>query len=66
MRAFATLLVLLAAAASGQTPGDCDLGQATAVLDASDVQATVYVTGSLFYGDGGQGEYRVPQTMGLA
>ncbi|HEX8387183.1 MAG TPA: hypothetical protein VF576_13415, partial [Rubricoccaceae bacterium] len=68
----APLLVLLAALAStalAQTapePGACTLGVAEAVLDAGDVRAVVFNTGSLFYGnDTGSGEgYLVHQDTG--
>ena len=61
MRTFATLLILLTAAASAQTPGSCEIGQATGTLDASDVLASFPLTGGLFYGPGIVAEYDVPQ-----
>src|SRR5690606_40083287 len=58
------LALLLAAAARAQTPGDCALGQARAALAISDVRATLFNTGSLFFGDGVQAGSVVPVATG--
>src|SRR5690606_26684023 len=67
MRTFATiLLLLLAAPALAQTPGNCSLGTAERDLDLSDVLARVFNTGSLFFGNtttNGDG-YLVPKYTG--
>ena len=65
MRVFLLVLVLTAAA-SAQTPGNCGVGQATGTLSASDVQATFRTTGVLFYGSGDGGQYFVPQQTRLS
>ncbi len=44
-------LLLFALPARAQTPGTCTLGQAQAQLDVSDVAATLFNTGSLFFGN---------------
>ena len=54
--------LVLAAPARAQTAGDCALGTAQADLDFSDVQARVFNTGSLFFGNGSQAAYLVPRT----
>ena len=67
MRLVATLLLLLLAApALAQTPGNCEHGAAHADLDVSDVRATLLNNGNLFYGpvEGGgyiQNAYVVPK-----
>ena len=66
MRLLAATLFLLAAAPTlAQTPGDCDPGTAAADLDISDVQATLFNNGNLFY-DGGSvwNAYVVPKNSG--
>ncbi len=68
MRPLATLLLLcaLSVAARAQTPGTCELGTAEADLDLADVQARLFNTGSLFYGNlttDGLG-YLVPKAAG--
>src|SRR5690606_27667447 len=51
MRPVATLLVLLIAApALAQTPGNCEQGRAQDDLFLADVFARLFSTGSLFYG----------------
>lgn len=47
-------------------PGNCDIGRADGTLDVNQVQATVYTTGTLFYGPGGEHEYYVPQQSRLS
>ena len=58
------LAALPAAAQTAPTPGSCTLGKATAVIDAGDVAARVFNTGSLFYGNGYVAAYSVPQRDG--
>ena len=50
---------LVASSALAQTPGSCEVGTAQAFLDVSDVQASLFNTGSLFLG-----EYLVPKAFG--
>ncbi len=64
VRCFPLLLLLAASAGRTQTPGTCAYGRATGVLDANDVEATVYNMGSLFFGWTGQGLYEVPRGSG--
>ena len=66
MRAFATLLVLLAAAASGQAPGDCTPGRANGTISVGGVEAGLQNNGMLFYGSGGAEQYEVPRGEGVA
>ncbi len=69
MPRFATLfLLLLAAPALAQTPGNCEPGTASTDLDASDVRATLLTNGNLFYGPTEDGfvmnGYAVPKGSG--
>ena len=57
---------LLASSALAQTPGSCTTGTAQAFLDVSDVQASLFNTGALFFGGSttsGDG-YLVPRASG--
>ena len=58
------LSALLLPAARAQTPGDCTYGTAQADLDVSDVRATLFNTGSLFYGNSTEAGYTVPKSSG--
>lgn len=60
----ATLCLLAATSALAQTPGTCEHGTATATLDANDVEATLFNTGTLFYGPGAEAAYTVPKFSG--
>jgi hypothetical protein len=51
MRLATLLVLLLAAPAFAQTPGDCQLGTAEANLEIADARARVFTTGSLFFGN---------------
>ncbi len=53
MRLLATVLasILLAASAFAQTPGNCQPGIAQADINVGDVQARLFNTGSLFFGN---------------
>ncbi len=51
--------------ATAQSGGTCTPGVAAAVLDANNVQATVYNTGSLFYGAQGNSGYEIPRGSGV-
>ncbi len=59
----AVLSLLAASTASGQAPlpGNCELGHAQADLNVSDVQARLFNTGSLFFGNTSQAAYLVPR-----
>ncbi len=66
MRLATLLLLLLAAPALAQTPGNCALGTAERDLDVSGVLARLFNTGSLFFGNAttnGDG-YLVPKLSG--
>ncbi|MEP0546724.1 MAG: T9SS type A sorting domain-containing protein [Rhodothermales bacterium] len=67
MRLFATLFLLLfALPLAAQTPADCALGTASANLNIADVDARLFNTGSLFFGNGtfsGEG-YIAPKGSG--
>ena len=67
MRFIATLLLLLfAAPALAQTPGNCESGTAEGDLNVSDVLARLFNTGSIAFGNdtvSGDG-YLVPQATG--
>ncbi len=62
----ALLSLLLPAAASAQViqPGSCTLGTAQADLTTNNVAARVFNNGSLFYGNGSENFYFVPQASG--
>ncbi len=47
-------------------PGNCKIGRATGTLDVNQVQATVFTSGTLFYGPGGSAQYFVPQQSRLS
>ena len=47
-------------------PGSCEIGRSNGTLNVNQVQATVFTTGTLFYGPGGQHEYYVPQQSRLS
>ncbi len=49
------------AAAQEPVPGSCELGNAQADLNVSDVQARLFNTGSLFFGNSSQAAYLVPR-----
>jgi len=51
MRLATVLLLLLAAPALAQTPGNCQFGSAEVDLNISDVNARMFNTGSLFFGN---------------
>ena len=55
------VFLLLTAAASGQTPGSCDIGRALGTLDASGVSVTYPTTGGIAYGPGISANYFVPR-----
>jgi len=56
---------LVASSAFAQTPGSCEWGRAQAVLDVSDVQASLFINGGFFYDTTTLGEgYVVPKTSG--
>jgi hypothetical protein len=57
-------LLALPAAAQGPDPGTCMVGGAQASLDVSDVQATLFTTGALFYGNQTAAGYLVPKLTG--
>ncbi len=58
----ALLLSTGAVRAQAPEPGTCDYGTASGVLDANDVRATLYNTGSLFYNRSESGgRYHVPK-----
>ncbi|MEP0545612.1 MAG: T9SS type A sorting domain-containing protein [Rhodothermales bacterium] len=62
------LAALVAVPALAQTVGDCETGRAQADLDVNDVNARVFNTGSLFFGNAtvaGDG-YLVPKAAGLS
>ena len=64
--ATALLLLLIVPPALAQAPGNCQLGTAEADLDVSDIQARLFTTGNLFYGNttfAGDG-YLVPKFTG--
>lgn len=67
MRALLLLAsAMLASSAFAQTPGSCGVGTAQAFLDVSDVQASLFNTGALFFGGtttSGDG-YLVPKASG--
>ena len=69
MRLVATLLLLLLAApALAQTPGNCEHGTAYAHFDVSDVWTRLFTTGSIGFGTGttnGDG-YLVPKLSGAS
>ena len=68
MRLATLVLLLCAAPAFAQTPGTCEPGTAELNLALSDVQARLFNTGSLFYGNttvGGDG-YLVPKDAGTS
>src|SRR6056297_3769422 len=59
-----SILLFLAAPALAQTPGNCERGSAEVDLNISDVNARLFNTGSLFFGNttvAGDG-YLVPLT----
>ena len=62
----ALLAILVAPAARAQTPGDCAPGRAQADLDVSDVRATLFNNGNLFYGNSTGAAYTVPKAGGVA
>ncbi len=62
---FFLLLVLLANTTTDGFAQDCAPGEAFAVLDVNNVEATVYNTGSLFYGSQGTDGYEVPKGSGV-
>ena len=47
-------------------PGSCQIGRATGTLNVNQVQATVFTTGTLFYGPGDASLYFVPQQSRLS
>ena len=51
-----------ATSASRPDPGSCEIGRANGTLNVNQVQATIFTTGTLFYGPGGEHEYYVPTT----
>ena len=57
---FAFSLLLTAPALAQPVPGSCELGRAQADLNVSDVQARLFNTGSLFFGNESQAAYLVP------
>ena len=61
---FAALVAAGAGTAGAQVPGECTLGRAEADIDVGDVLARVFNTGSLFFGNGSQAMYLVPQDQG--
>ena len=63
-RSLLALALLIPALAAAQTPGSCTFGTATARLDAGDVDAGLYDTGSLFYGGAVSADYEVPRGSG--
>ncbi|MEO0558777.1 MAG: T9SS type A sorting domain-containing protein [Bacteroidota bacterium] len=57
---------LMSASTAAQTPGSCEVGTAQAFLDVSDVQASLFNNGALFFGGSttsGDG-YLVPKVSG--
>jgi hypothetical protein len=67
----ATLALLLsilvgAPPSLAQTSGSCALGTASGTLDVSDVRATFFNTGSLFYSTTAEAQYVVPQETGIS
>ncbi|MEP0547826.1 MAG: T9SS type A sorting domain-containing protein [Rhodothermales bacterium] len=67
-RLVALVLLLGTVPASAQTPGDCQLGTAETDLNLADVQARLFNTGSLFFGNStvsGDG-YIAPKGAGLS
>ena len=66
LRVVIVLLVLNTLQASrAQTPGTCVTGAAYADLDVNEVEARLYNTGALFYGNAGSGRYIVPKATGV-
>ena len=59
-----TLSFVLAVPAASQTVGSCERGRAEADLFVSDVQATFFNAGNLFFGNATEAGYRVPQGSG--
>ena len=55
-----------ASAVAAPQPGSCEIGRATGTINANQVAATVFTTGTLFYGPGGDSLYRVPQESRLS
>lgn len=67
MRCLCLLPFLLAATASAQTPGSCELGRAVARLDVSNVEAALLNHGGLFLGaESDDRIYAVPKFEGLS
>ncbi|HEX8298404.1 MAG TPA: hypothetical protein VF594_04520 [Rubricoccaceae bacterium] len=56
-----TVLCATARAQPAPSPGSCVLGRAQATLDIGDVEATVFNTGALFYGNSGTKRHFVPR-----
>ncbi|HEX8297954.1 MAG TPA: T9SS type A sorting domain-containing protein [Rubricoccaceae bacterium] len=66
MRRLLLLVLLLPALATAQTPGACTLGTAQATLATPDLSATLFNTGSLFYGNSSAAAYTVPRARGTS
>ena len=66
MRPLLLLVLLTPALATAQTPGTCTLGTARATLATPDLAATLFNTGSLFYGNGLAAAYTVPRARGAS
>ena len=47
-------------------PGSCEIGRSNGTLNVNQVQATVFTTGTLFYGPGASAAYFVPQQSRLS
>ncbi len=65
-RLLASGFLLASTSLAAQTAGSCDTGAATAVLNANDVEATLYTAGNLFYGAEGEHDYYVPASSGAS